>query len=238
MTKWARENDVNSMGHANPNPILDSRQCVVDFEDSTQAELTANNIAHSMYNQCDPDGNQYLMLDSIVYFRYNTTALCYDDQNFVNNGRTYRRRSTAGWKMCFQWKGGSKYLQNLSYLKQSHLIDTTEYVISQNLQGEPEFNWWVPHVIKKRERVTLLVKKWIAWYLKKAHKFVVRLPKIVEEAYNIDADNGNVLCTNSIPKEMTNVKINFKALEDSEYVPIGYAYVCCHMIFAVKMEGF
>ena len=76
MTKWARENDVNSMGHANPNPILDSRQYVVDFEDGTKDEITANSIAQSMYAQCDPDGNQYLIIDSVVDCRLSTTALC------------------------------------------------------------------------------------------------------------------------------------------------------------------
>ena len=68
VTKRARENDGNPMKHANPNPILDSRQYVVGFEDGTQADLTAYAISQSMYAQCDPDGNQYFMLDSIVYF--------------------------------------------------------------------------------------------------------------------------------------------------------------------------
>ena len=48
----------------------------------------ANAIAQSMYAQCDPDVNHYLMLDSIVYLHCSTTDLCYADQNFVNNGRT------------------------------------------------------------------------------------------------------------------------------------------------------
>ena len=71
------------MGHANPNPIINSRQYAVEFEDSTEADLTANNIAHSMYAQCDPDGNQYLMLDYIVDFSRSNTNLCCDNQNFV-----------------------------------------------------------------------------------------------------------------------------------------------------------
>ena len=37
---------------------------------------------------------------------------------------------------------------------------------------------------------------------------------------------------------MTDVKGVFKSLEDGEDVKIGYAYVCCHMIFDVKMENF
>ena len=37
---------------------------------------------------------------------------------------------------------------------------------------------------------------------------------------------------------MTYVKVDFKALEDGEDVPIGYAYIRCHMIFDVKIEDF
>ena len=37
---------------------------------------------------------------------------------------------------------------------------------------------------------------------------------------------------------MTYDKVAFKALEDGDDAPIGYAYVRCHMIFDVKIEGF
>ena len=92
----------------------------------------------------------------------------------------------------------------------------------------------MPHVIKKRECIISLVKKWSARYLKNMHKFGVILPKSVDEDYNIDADNGNVLWNNSIAKGITDVKVAFKAFEDGEDVPIGYSYVRCHMIFRIK----
>ena len=95
VSKLAQENDGNLMGHDNPNPIIDSRQYVVKFEDGNEDELTANAIAHSMYAQYVPDGYKYFMIDCIVDFCRNTTALCYSDKNFVKNGRTYRRRSIA-----------------------------------------------------------------------------------------------------------------------------------------------
>ena len=129
------------MGHAKPNPILDSQQYVVEFEDGNEAELTANAIYQRMYAQCDPDGNQYLMLDSIVDFRRSTTALCYYDQNFVNNGLTYRRRYTAGWQLSWQWKDGPTSWKKLDDLKESQPIKNAEYKIYQNIQGEPAFNW-------------------------------------------------------------------------------------------------
>ena len=87
--KCARENVDNVISCANENPILDTRGYVVEFEDGEQAELAANTIYQSMYAQCDPDGNQYFMFDSIVEFRRSTTALCYADQKFLKaDGRS------------------------------------------------------------------------------------------------------------------------------------------------------
>ena len=77
--KRARDNDDNIIGCANEKPILDTREYVVEFKDGEQAELAFNTIAKSMYAQCDPDGNQYVMFDSIVDFRRRKTALCYAD---------------------------------------------------------------------------------------------------------------------------------------------------------------
>ena len=99
VTKHVRDNDGNLMGHSTPKPILDSRHYVVEFEEGTETELTANTITQSIYAQYDPDGNQYLMLDSVIDFCRRTTALCYSDQNFVKNGHTYRRRSAAVWQL-------------------------------------------------------------------------------------------------------------------------------------------
>ena len=101
MLKRARDSDDNVIGRANKNPILDTRGYIVNFEDGDQVELSANTIAQSMYAQCDPDGDQYVMFDSIVDFRRSTTALCYADQKvFKADGRSFMRRTTAGWHLC------------------------------------------------------------------------------------------------------------------------------------------
>ena len=96
--KRARDNDNNVIGHANENPILDTRGYAVEFDDGEQAELSSNAIAQSMYAQCDPDGNQYVIFDSIVDFRRSTTALCYAEQKFFKaDGRSFMCRTTSGW---------------------------------------------------------------------------------------------------------------------------------------------
>ena len=82
---------------------MDTHEYVVEFDDGMEAELAANSIAQNIYAQCDPDGNKYVLLESLIDFRRSTTALCYADQK-VNrdDGRTYMCRSTAGWQVCAQ----------------------------------------------------------------------------------------------------------------------------------------
>ena len=76
-------------------------------------------------------------------------------------------------------------------MKESHLIEVAEYVVAQSIDYEPEFNFRVNQVLKKRERIILLVKKQSMRYLKKTHKFRIELPKTVAEAYALDKKNCN-----------------------------------------------
>ena len=60
VTATARKRNArgNPIGRAHTNPILDTREYTVEFDDQDVTELTANQIAVSMYAQCDPEGNQ------------------------------------------------------------------------------------------------------------------------------------------------------------------------------------
>ena len=179
-----------------------------------------------------------VLLDSLIDFRCYTTALCYDYQKVTANGRTHYFRSTDGCQICCQWKDGSTSWCKLSDLKESHPIETTEYSVAQGLYGEPAFNWWVPHVIKKRAHIISLVKKISARYLKKTHRFGVQVPNSAKHAFELDKNNGNTFWKDSIPKEMKNVCVAFQILDENEEVPIGYKFIRCHMIFDVNMEYF
>ena len=44
-----RDADGNPIGRADANPILDTREYIVEFEDGDKAKLTANLIASAMY---------------------------------------------------------------------------------------------------------------------------------------------------------------------------------------------
>jgi hypothetical protein len=61
-----RDADGNTDGRAHDRPILDTQTYDVEFDDGTIAELMANKIAECMHAQCDPRGNQYVLLECFL----------------------------------------------------------------------------------------------------------------------------------------------------------------------------
>ena len=72
--------DRNSIGQSHESPALDTQSYIVEFDDNDQTGLIANLIAENMYAQCDPDGNQYLILANIVDHRSMDNAIQFKDQ--------------------------------------------------------------------------------------------------------------------------------------------------------------
>jgi hypothetical protein len=69
VTSRKRDKDGNPVRLANANPILDTCEYTFTFDNGDETILNANLIAKAMYAQCDPDGNQYVLLDSIIDHR-------------------------------------------------------------------------------------------------------------------------------------------------------------------------
>ncbi len=185
--------------------------------------------------QCDPDGNQYVLLEEIVNHRRLPAAVKLSDQKIVcADGKTYLKCSTIGWQLCCQWKDGSTSWENLADLKESCPIETAKYAKILGIDHEPAFNWRVPHVLRKRDQIISLVRKQNPRYL----KLGIELPKTVKEALELDKKNGNTFWADAIAKEMKDVCVAFRILLDRQSVPIGYQKVPCHMIFDIKMEDF
>jgi hypothetical protein len=78
--------DGNTVGWAHERPILDTRTYVIEFNDGTIIELMASKIAECMYEQCDPGGNQCILLDWFVDFEKLLTAISLAEQNIVVKG--------------------------------------------------------------------------------------------------------------------------------------------------------
>ena len=233
-TMHKRDQDDNPGGLANSNPILGTCSYIVSFGDGNQTKITANLIVESLFSQCDPDGNLYVLLDEIIEHLCLASVIQLADQKVVRtNGRTYLKCSTIGWQICCQWKDGLLFWENLSDLKESHPIETTEYAKIIGVNHELAFKWWVPHVLKKRDQVVLLVKKRQSRFLKQTHKVGIEVPWTAKEALEIDRKNGNTFWADTIAKEMKDVCVAFKILLNGQSAPIGYQKILCHMIFDI-----
>ena len=178
-----RDHEGSFIGRSNANPILDTREYEVKFEDGDVTKLTANAIAESMYAMCNENSDHILLFDAIVDHKNNYKAMTRAEQKFVNSRRKQQyKRSTKGWEVCARRKNGSTTWEKLSDFKECYPVQTPEYAVTNDIDTEPVFNYWVPHTLKKRDSIISLVNKPQTRYLNKTHKFGIDMPKTVKEA--------------------------------------------------------
>ncbi len=128
--------------------------------------------------------------------------------------------------------------KNPADLKNSYPIETAEYAKILGIDHQLAFNWWVPHVLRKRDCIVSLVRKRSPCHLKRAHKFGIEVPKTIKEALELDTKNCNNFWADTIAKEMTDICVAFKILLNWQSAPIGYQKIPCHMVFDIKMKDF
>ena len=56
------------------------------------------------------------------------------------------------------------------------------------------------------------------------------------EAITIDNENGNTLWQDALAKEMFQVGVAFKILDDDEGTPVGYKLASGHLVWDIKMD--
>lgn len=128
-------------------------------------------------------------------------------------------------------KDGTTTWARLADMKESYPLEVAEYAVNNNLVEEPAFKWWVPYVLRKRDRIIGKVKK---KYWQRTHKYGIRLPKSVKEAYEIDKATGTDYWAKAIEKEMKNVRVAFE-FNDGDEIPVGHEELTVHMVFDIKI---
>ena len=119
VTERKRDHEGNVIGRYNANPILDTLEYEVKFEDGDVTKLTANAISESMYAMCNENGDHILLFDAIVDNRKNENAMTREEQKFVDSrGKQKYKRSTKGWEFCVRRKNGSSTWEKLSDFKE------------------------------------------------------------------------------------------------------------------------
>jgi hypothetical protein len=93
-------------------------------------------------------------------------------------------------------------------LKEINPVEVDEYAASKEIQYEPDFAWWVPHTIKKWNRIIATATK---RYQKRNFKFGSEVPNTWAECLRFDKEKVN--------KEMKNVRILFKIINGDDAIP-------------------
>ena len=205
----------------------------VEYHDGSVTAMTANVITENLLAQVDEEGHQQLLLDNIIDHRHDDTAIRKEDGYFVTQSGTRRKkRTTRGREICAQWKDGSQTWIALKDLKESYPVQLAEYAIRNKIHGEPAFNWWVPHTLKKRDQIISKVK---SKYWQRTHKYGIRIPKSVEEALSIDEEEGNHVWRDSIADEMKKIRSAFEIYDGNVKDLVGYQQISTHFIFDIKL---
>lgn len=228
-----RDSDGNPIGQSHDDSVLDTRVYDVEFPDGSTAAYTANLITENLYSQIDEEGRQFQVMDEIVGHRKDNRAVSHADKYVIKNGRNVLRRTTIGWELCIRWKDGTTSWHSMSELKESNPVLVAEYAKSADIAEEPAFAWWVPHVLRKRDRIIKSAKKRVIWH---THKYGIEVPRNVQHALEIDRRNGNTVWQDAIRKEMKTVDDCFDYLPHGQQLPPGYTEIGCHIIFDVKMS--
>ena len=169
----AKDENGNVMGSYDPNPIMNTIVYNVEFPDGAVREYSANVIAENMYAQVDTDGFAHSILDGIVDYVKDDTAVTKDESLVdTESGQHRTRKSTAGWNLLVAWKNGSEQWIPLSILKKSNPIEVAEFAVAKGIADEPAFNWWVPYTLRKRD---IIISGVNARVKKVTHKYGVEV---------------------------------------------------------------
>jgi hypothetical protein len=236
VTSRKRDRDGTPIGTAHANPLLDTREYLICFDDGTEETYTANLIAESLYSQIDDGGRRLQVMQEIIDHQKDKNALADDDNAYYStkSGRK-PKRTTKGWRFLVEWKDGLTSWVPLVDMKESYPLEVADYVTANNIANEPAFRWWVPFVLKKRERILRKVK---TKYWSTSHKYGLELPKSVSHALEIDKRTGTNFWRIAIEKEIRNVFPAFDFLNDDDgsKVPPGFTFVDTYFVFDIKMD--
>ena len=103
----------------------------------------------------DAEGHTELSMEEIIDHRMSNEAVRKGQSSTVNpnNGSVKHKRTTKGWDLCVQWKGGHISWVALKDMKNGYPVQTAKYVIKNNLDKEPAFSWWVNYATRKADRI-------------------------------------------------------------------------------------
>ena len=234
VARRALGHDGQTCGTYDPDPFLNTMIYEVELPDGSIKEVSANVIAENILTQVDDDGFSQVMLEAIVDFKKDATAVDIKDKYvYTRSGQKRLRKTTTGWSILVRWRDQTETWVKLKDLKDSHPVELAEFAKARSIADEPAFAYWVPYTLRKRDVIISSIRKRLR---KTTHKYGIEIPRDLQHAKEIDASNGNTLWQTAYIKEMKNVGVAFEILPDGVGAPIGWHKVTGHLIWDVKMD--
>ena len=123
-------------------------------------------------------------------------------------------------------------LEQAKGVKDSCPIQMAEHAIENKISGLPAFRWWIPCVMKKRDRIIAKTK---TCYWAKTHKHGFEVPKNCADCARIDEDNKDTLWQDSVKAEMKTVRPAFESHEGEAKDLIGHQHIGVQFAFDIKL---
>ena len=131
------------------------------------------------------------------------------------------------------WRDGTSTWNILKDVRNSYPTQLAEFALQNNFASLPVFKYWIYYAINKKHRI---IKKINSKYWTWTHKYGIRIPKTVKEAYKIDQENNNHLWRDALKLEMKGVRAAFEIFDGKkEDLPNHYQKINCHVTWDVKL---
>ena len=117
----------------------------------------------------------------------------------TRRGGKKRRKMTVGWSLLVKWEDDYESWIPLKYLKESNPCEVAEFARAQSIDYEPDFYWWVPYTLRKRDVILSKIKARIR---KTTHKYGIEITTNLTHANEIDRKNKNHFWRDALAKEM------------------------------------
>ena len=142
---------------------------MVELEDGTVEEYTANLVAENMYSQFDSEGQHFSILKEITDHRRRRGAIAKKDGYTVShNGNRHPKKTTRGWDLLVEWCDGQTAWVPLKDIKDLNLLEVAHYAVVNKIDDEPAFFWWVHTALHHQKRIIAKVQ---SKYWRTTHKY-------------------------------------------------------------------
>ena len=138
---------------------------------------------------------------------------------YTNGGQKRLQKTTVGWLLLIQWANELEAWVPLKDLKESHPCEAAEFAKARGIADKPEFAWWVPYTLRRRDIILSNIKALIR---KTTHKYGIQIPTSLDNTNAIiNRKNNNTLWRDALATEMTEVGVAFEVLGEGIQAPQG-----------------